>query len=107
MEAAKKSFDTLWTRSGHRDDALRYILTGGSLGLTHSAAIRLPSTALEGMGLASDSVPLFNVDPDAQAITLKPDRAKPRYKLSDLMAPRPAHSGERAGSSEANSRSSP
>ncbi len=52
----------------------------------NSAAIRLPSTVLKQMSLVRGDVLLLNVDPDAQAITLKPARAKPRYKLSDLMA---------------------
>jgi antitoxin ChpS len=65
----------------------------------NSAAIRLPSTVLKQMSLVSGDVLLLNVDPDAQAITLKPARAKRRYKLSDLMAqcdltvPRPAELG--------------
>jgi antitoxin ChpS len=52
----------------------------------NSAAIRLPSTVLKQMSLVRGDVLLLSVDPDAQAITLKPARAKPRYKLSDLMA---------------------
>lgn len=62
----------------------------------NSAAIRLPSTVLKHMSLVSGDVLLLNIDSDAQAITLKPARAKPRYKLSDLIAqcdltaPRPA-----------------
>ncbi|WP_285348449.1 AbrB/MazE/SpoVT family DNA-binding domain-containing protein [Pseudomonas sp. ME-P-057] len=52
----------------------------------NSAAIRLPSTVLKQMSLVSGDVLLLNVDPDEQAITLKPARAKPRYKLSELMA---------------------
>lgn len=65
----------------------------------NSAAIRLPSTVLKQMSLVSGDVLSLNVDPDAQALTLKPARAKPRYKLSDLMAqcdltsPRPAELG--------------
>jgi antitoxin ChpS len=43
----------------------------------NSAAIRLPSTLLKQMSLVSGDVLLLNVDPDAQAITLKPTRAKP------------------------------
>jgi antitoxin ChpS len=52
----------------------------------NSAAIRLPSNVLRQMRLVSGDVLLLNVDPDAQAITLKPARVKRRYKLSDLMA---------------------
>jgi antitoxin ChpS len=53
----------------------------------NSAAIRLPSTVLKQMSLVRGDMLLLYVDPDAQAITLKPARTKPRYKLSDLMAP--------------------
>ncbi|VVP31546.1 hypothetical protein PS865_04387 [Pseudomonas fluorescens] len=52
----------------------------------NSAAIRLPATVLKQMSLVSGDVLLLNLDPDAQAITLRPARAKPRYKLSGLMA---------------------
>jgi antitoxin ChpS len=52
----------------------------------NSAAIRLPSTVLKQMGLVSGDVLLLNADADAQVITLMPAKAKPRYKLSDLMA---------------------
>lgn len=50
----------------------------------NSAAIRLPSTVLKQMGLVSGDVLMLDVSADA--ITLKPAKAKPRYRLADLMA---------------------
>lgn len=50
----------------------------------NSAAIRLPATVLKQMSLASGDV--LSLDVTGEAITLKPARAKPRYKLADLMA---------------------
>ncbi|MBM5459084.1 AbrB/MazE/SpoVT family DNA-binding domain-containing protein [Pseudomonas sp. P66] len=52
----------------------------------NSAAIRLPSTVLKQMSLASGDVLLLNVDAAAEAMTLKPAKVKPRYQLADLMA---------------------
>lgn len=52
----------------------------------NSAAIRLPSTVLKQMSLVSGDVLLLNVDSAAEAMTLKPAKAKPRYHLADLMA---------------------
>jgi antitoxin ChpS len=52
----------------------------------NSAAIRLPSTVLKQMSLVSGDVLLLNVDSAAEAITLKPAKAKLRYQLADLMA---------------------
>ncbi len=50
----------------------------------NSAAIRLPSTVLKQMSLASGDV--LTLDVSEQAITLKPVRSKPHYRLSELMA---------------------
>jgi antitoxin ChpS len=52
----------------------------------NSAAIRLPSIVLKQMSLVSGDVLLLNVDSVAEAMTLKPAKAKPRYHLADLMA---------------------
>jgi len=50
----------------------------------NSAAIRLPASVLKQMSLASGDVLSLDVTPEA--ITLKPAKAKPHYKLADLMA---------------------
>ena len=50
----------------------------------NSAAIRLPSDVLKQMSLAVGYV--LNLDFTPEAITLKPAKAKPHYKLADLMA---------------------
>lgn len=52
----------------------------------NSQAIRLPSAALKVMGLASGDVLLLDVDAAAEAMTLKPAKTKPRYRLADLVA---------------------
>jgi antitoxin ChpS len=50
----------------------------------NSAAIRLPATLLKQMHLVVGNVLSLDVTPEA--MTLKPVKAKPRYKLGDLMA---------------------
>ncbi|MDR0278536.1 MAG: AbrB/MazE/SpoVT family DNA-binding domain-containing protein [Paucimonas sp.] len=50
----------------------------------NSAAIRLPSTVLKQMSLASGDVLVLDVS--EETITLKPVKARPRYRLADLMA---------------------
>ncbi|MCY1544115.1 Antitoxin ChpS [compost metagenome] len=50
----------------------------------NSAAIRLPAMVLKQMSLANGDVLSLDVTPEA--ITLKPAKAKPHYKLADLMA---------------------
>lgn len=50
----------------------------------NSAAIRLPSTVLKQMSLANGDVLVLDVS--EEAITLKPAKARPRYRLADLMA---------------------
>lgn len=51
----------------------------------NSAAIRMPAALLKQMGLASGDA-LKVVSASAQALTLKPAKAKPHYRLSDLVA---------------------
>jgi antitoxin ChpS len=50
----------------------------------NSAAIRLPATVLKQMSLVSGD--LLSLDVSAEAMTLKPTKAKPHYRLADLMA---------------------
>ncbi|EJN34719.1 growth regulator [Pseudomonas sp. GM78] len=50
----------------------------------NSAAIRLPSTVLKQMSLVSGD--LLSLDVSAEVMTLKPAKAKPHYRLADLMA---------------------
>lgn len=50
----------------------------------NSAAIRLPATVLKQMSLSSGDI--LVLDASAQVITLKPAKAKPHYRLADLMA---------------------
>lgn len=50
----------------------------------NSAAIRLPSAALKQMGLISGDI--LSLDVSEQTMTLTPLRAKPHYRLEDLMA---------------------
>ena len=50
----------------------------------NSAAIRLPSMVLKQMSLASGDVLVLDVS--EETITLKPAKARPRYRLADLMA---------------------
>lgn len=50
----------------------------------NSAAVRLPSAVLKQMGLAVGYV--LNLDFTPEAMTLKPAKTKPHYKLADLMA---------------------
>ncbi|MGE8063758.1 AbrB/MazE/SpoVT family DNA-binding domain-containing protein [Pseudomonas sp. NPDC089569] len=50
----------------------------------NSAAIRLPATVLKLMNVASGDV--LELDVSAEVMTLKPAKAKPHYKLADLMA---------------------
>ncbi|QHF43045.1 PbsX family transcriptional regulator [Pseudomonas sp. S35] len=50
----------------------------------NSQAIRLPSTALKQMSLVNGDVLILDVS--AEAMTLKPAKAKPHYRLTDLMA---------------------
>lgn len=63
----------------------------------NSAAIRLPATVLKLMNLVSGDVLKLDVSPEA--MTLKPAKAKPHYRLADLMAqcdldaPEPAELG--------------
>ena len=49
-----------------------------------SSAIRLPATVLKQMRLVSGDVLVLDISADV--ITLKPAKAKPHYKLADLMA---------------------
>ena len=49
----------------------------------NSAAIRLPATVLKQMSLAISDV--LMLDASADVITLKPAKAKPHYRLADLM----------------------
>lgn len=49
----------------------------------NSAAIRLPAAVLKLMKLGSGDV--LTLDVSAQVMTLKPAKAKPRYRLADLM----------------------
>lgn len=51
----------------------------------NSAAIRLPSALLKQMSLSSGDV-LKVVSATAEALTMKPVKAKPHYRLSDLVA---------------------
>ncbi|WP_158896953.1 MULTISPECIES: AbrB/MazE/SpoVT family DNA-binding domain-containing protein [unclassified Pseudomonas] len=50
----------------------------------NSAAIRLPSAVLKQMSLSVGYVLSLDVTPDA--LTLKPTKPKPHYKLAELMA---------------------
>lgn len=50
----------------------------------NSAAIRLPAPVLKQMSLASGDV--LDLAVTGEAITLKPVKAKPHYKLAELMA---------------------
>jgi antitoxin ChpS len=50
----------------------------------NSAAIRLPATVLKLMNLVSGDV--LKLDVSAEVMTLKPAKAKPHYRLADLMA---------------------
>lgn len=50
----------------------------------NSSAIRLPATVLKQMSLVSGDVLVLDISADV--ITLKPAKAKPHYKLADLMA---------------------
>lgn len=50
----------------------------------NSSAIRLPAIVLKQMSLVSGDVLVLDVS--AEAITLKPAKAKPHYRLADLMA---------------------
>lgn len=50
----------------------------------NSAAIRLPSTVLKQMSLVSGDVLILDVS--EEVITLKPAKARPQYRLADLMA---------------------
>lgn len=50
----------------------------------NSAAIRLPATVLKQMSLVSGDVLILDVS--EESITLKPAKAKPQYRLADLMA---------------------
>lgn len=50
----------------------------------NSAAIRLPSTVLKEMSLVSGDVLILDVS--EEVITLKPAKARPQYRLADLMA---------------------
>lgn len=50
----------------------------------NSAAIRIPAAILKQMSLASGDVLVLDVSPEA--LTLKPVKAKPHYRLADLMA---------------------
>jgi antitoxin ChpS len=50
----------------------------------NSSAIRLPAIVLKQMSLVSGDVLVLDVSADA--ITLKPAKAKPHYRLADLMA---------------------
>ncbi|HCH7474714.1 AbrB/MazE/SpoVT family DNA-binding domain-containing protein [Pseudomonas aeruginosa] len=50
----------------------------------NSAAIRLPAAVLKQMSLAVGFVLKLDVTPEA--MTLKPAKAKPHYKLEELMA---------------------
>ncbi|VVO81383.1 Antitoxin ChpS [Pseudomonas fluorescens] len=50
----------------------------------NSAAIRLPSTVLKQMSLVSGD--FLTLDVSAEAMTLKPAKAKRHYRLADLMA---------------------
>lgn len=51
----------------------------------NSAAIRMPSALLKQMSLGVGDV-LSVVTASADVLTMKPTKAKPHYKLSDLMA---------------------
>lgn len=51
----------------------------------NSAAIRMPSTLLKQMGLTFGDM-LQVVSATAEGLTMKPAKAKPHYKLADLMA---------------------
>ncbi|EMB2824051.1 PbsX family transcriptional regulator [Pseudomonas aeruginosa] len=50
----------------------------------NSAAIRLPAAVLKQMSIDVGNV--LNLDFTADAMTLKPAKAKPHYKLAELMA---------------------
>ncbi|MCF6783708.1 AbrB/MazE/SpoVT family DNA-binding domain-containing protein [Stutzerimonas stutzeri] len=50
----------------------------------NSAAIRLPATVLKQMRIDVGNV--LSLDFTNETMTLKPAKAKPHYKLSDLMA---------------------
>jgi antitoxin ChpS len=50
----------------------------------NSSAIRLPAIVLKQMSLVSGDVLVLDVS--AETITLKPAKAKPHYRLADLMA---------------------
>lgn len=60
----------------------------------NSVGIRLPATVVKQMGLASGD--LLSLDVSAEALTLKPLKVRPHYRLVDLMeqcdltAPEPA-----------------
>lgn len=51
----------------------------------NSAAVRMPATLLKQMGLTSgDALKVISATPDA--LTLKPAKTKPHYRLSGLVA---------------------
>ncbi|MGE7990217.1 AbrB/MazE/SpoVT family DNA-binding domain-containing protein [Pseudomonas sp. NPDC089554] len=50
----------------------------------NSAAIRLPAAVLKQLRLSVGST--LNLDTTGESMVLKPVRAKPKYKLEDLMA---------------------
>jgi antitoxin ChpS len=49
----------------------------------NSASIRLPATVLKQMGLVSGD--LLSLEVSAEALTLKPLKVRPHYRLADLM----------------------
>lgn len=49
----------------------------------NSVGIRLPATVLKQMGLVSGD--LLSLDVSAEAMTLKPLKVRPHYRLADLM----------------------
>jgi antitoxin ChpS len=51
----------------------------------NSAAIRLPAALLKQMSVASGDV-LKVISASADGLTMKPAKAKPHYRLSDLVA---------------------
>lgn len=51
----------------------------------NSAGIRLPSTLLKQLGLGLGDL-LQVVSASTEGLTMKPAKAKPRYKLSELIA---------------------
>ncbi|APC19504.1 PbsX family transcriptional regulator (plasmid) [Pseudomonas frederiksbergensis] len=52
----------------------------------NSAAIRLPSAVLKQMSLVSGDVLVLDVDAATESLILKLAKAKPHYRLADLMA---------------------